>query len=67
VSNGIILSPAEIVTLTGRRQRQAQRRELEHMGIAFRARCDGSLVVLRSDVERHPDHKPTMREPELQL
>jgi hypothetical protein len=47
----MILSPAEIRTLTGRVQRAAQMRELRALGVAYRQRTDGSIVVFRRDVD----------------
>lgn len=42
----MILSPADLTTLTGKQRYSAQARELNHMTIPFRRRSDGSLVVL---------------------
>lgn len=67
MSEGLILSPAELTQLTGHRRSDAQLRELTHMRIPHRARRDGSLVVLRRDVENHAGKPPTIREPELLL
>lgn len=64
---GLVLTPAELEALTCHRRSDAQRRELEHMGIPHRARRDGTLVVLRRDVETHTGGAPKPREPELHL
>lgn len=63
----LVLTPAEIEALTSHRRSDAQRRELEHMGIPHRARRDGTLVVLRRDVEIQAAGAPKPREPELHL
>ena len=64
----MILTPEELQTLTARRRSDAQRRELVALGVPFRARTDGSLVVLRSDLERKPDAPVVQtREPQLCL
>lgn len=43
----MILSPDDLVELTGKRRSGAQREVLTAMGIAFRVRPDGTLAVLR--------------------
>lgn len=47
----VILSPDELAALTGRQKAKAQARELDHMGIPYRRRRDGSLAVLRIHVD----------------
>lgn len=47
----MILSPDEIATLTGKTRRPAQRQVLAALGVPFKARPDGSLVVLRASVD----------------
>lgn len=47
----MFLTPDEIVALTNRKNRPAQRTVLNHLGIQHKVRPDGSLVVLRSHVE----------------
>ncbi|MFZ4386388.1 MAG: DUF4224 domain-containing protein [Chloroflexota bacterium] len=47
-----ILSPEELVNLTGRRRFSSQVRALRYMGIEHRVRPDRSLAVLRSHVEQ---------------
>lgn len=49
---GIILDPDEIKEITNRTRVHAQARMLRAMGIAHKPRADGSLVVLRSHVEK---------------
>lgn len=46
-----ILSPDEIVALTGHKFKTAQAQALRTMGISFLTRPDGSVVVLRSHIE----------------
>jgi hypothetical protein len=66
----LTLSPDELRELTGRRRSDAQARALEHMGIPFSARPNGTLAVLRSLAERALGSdgtiKPPAREPQLQ-
>lgn len=59
----MILTPDQLSQLTGRRRCDAQRRQLDFLGIPYRLRMDGSLVVLLSDVERRDTMR--VREPEL--
>lgn len=47
-----ILSEEDLYELTRRKYAPAQARQLRCMGIEHRARADGSLVVLRSHVEK---------------
>lgn len=46
-----LLSPEELVELTGRKRADAQARELDHLGVPYGERSDGSIIVLRSVVE----------------
>jgi hypothetical protein len=46
----MILSAADVALLTGKRRADAQRRELEHLGIRHRVRRDGTLIVAVADV-----------------
>jgi len=65
----MFLSADEISSMTSRVQRAAQARVLRSMGIAHRARPDGSLAVLRVHVEQTfggaaaPKRKATPSEP----
>jgi hypothetical protein len=61
----LILTRAEVSELTGKRRTDAQQRVLKGLGIFFRVRPDGSVVVLRSDVERGATVQA--REPKLRL
>lgn len=49
---GTFLSGEEVASLTGKIQRSAQVRALRSMGIEHRQRPDGSVVVLRSHLEK---------------
>nr|MBF0684284.1 DUF4224 domain-containing protein [Pseudomonas sp.] len=46
-----ILSDEEVVSLTGRVRHAAQKQVLAHLGIPYKARPDGSPVVLRAMME----------------
>ena len=46
------LSKAELRELTGYRRASAQRRFLAEMGVPSKPRPDGSLLVLRRDLQR---------------
>jgi Domain of unknown function (DUF4224) len=63
----VILTPEELVTLTRRVKSGWQRRELQHLGIPFRARSDGSLIVFWEDVRPPHNQQPKPREPQLRL
>ena len=52
MGSGMFLTDDEIVQLTKRTRRASQRMVLASMGIEHRPRPDGSLVVLRSHVEK---------------
>lgn len=60
----LLLTPDELRELTGHRRADAQARELEFLGIPFRTRRDGSLVVLRVDLVGNR-LEPGAFEPEL--
>ena len=62
----MILTEAQLVELTGRRRPGWQARQLEHLGIPYRRRTDGTLIVLRIHVEATQDIRPR-REPQLRL
>ncbi len=55
----MILTPEEIRELTGKKFKALQERELRHMGIPFKTRIDGSLVVMKSDVDKHSREEST--------
>ena len=50
-----ILSPEEIVRLTGKRTKPAQARILRHLGIDFRTRPDGEIIVIDQDLPLRVD------------
>ncbi len=54
----MFLTEAELVDLTHRVKGAWQAKELERMGIAYRRRSDGTLVVLRSALEPKQDARP---------
>ena len=54
----MFLSPDELVQLTGKRKPSAQRRVLEYLRIAPIVRKDGTLVVLRSQLELAQSPEP---------
>lgn len=58
----MILTPEELIVLTQRTRSDGQRRELEHLGIPYKVRRDGSLVVFTAD-----SGKIDKPEPELHL
>jgi len=41
----MFLTTDQLIELTGKLRSDAQRRELEHMGVPYRTRRDGTLVV----------------------
>lgn len=64
----ITLTDAELEELTQRHRVDARRRALEAMRIPYRVRHDGTLVVLRADIEHRPaGAEPVIREPQLRL
>ena len=62
----MILSPEDLVDLTLKDRPSAQRRELEFLGIPFKPRKDGSLIVLWEDV-RGTQNNSSPREPQVRL
>ena len=48
----MFLTTEQITELTGRKTHKSQRAVLNHLGIEHKVRPDGSLVVLRSHVEK---------------
>jgi 2-methylcitrate dehydratase PrpD len=69
----LVLGAIELRELTGKVRGDAQRRVLDRMGIAYRARPDGSLAVLRACAEAALGAPaggatiPATREPEMQF
>jgi hypothetical protein len=62
----MILTASDLIDLTGRQRPRWQARVLDHLGIPYRSRPDGSLVVLRAHVEHLPAARQA-REPALRL
>jgi hypothetical protein len=62
----VILSPDELVTLTLRRRNRAQAAVLDSLGIPYRRRPDGSIVVFRRDLEQ-PTPRVQSRGPQLRF
>lgn len=64
------LSDAEIIELTGKKQRDPQIRELKAMGLRFLVRSNGELVIAKAHVEEMLGvvrSSPAKKEPELRL
>jgi hypothetical protein len=61
----MILTPDEIARFTGKSRSAAQARELEYLGVPFKRRRDGTLVVYR--VHAEPVGNSIQREPQLRL
>lgn len=61
----LTLSDAEIREITGRKRKDAQRRELTHLGIPFTTRSDGSPLVYRSAIDAPKEEEP--KSPRLRL
>jgi hypothetical protein len=57
----MFLSEEEIREMTHRVQRSAQARMLRSLGIVFKIRADGTLLVLRSHVEKEMGDAPGRR------
>lgn len=55
----LLLTDEEVIELTGRQKREAQRKVLSELSIPFRIRPDGTLVVLRAAMEVALGHAPT--------
>lgn len=67
---GMILSHDELVELTGKQRQSAQRQVLLALGIPFKIRPDGSLVVLEAAVQAalgHPSRTEHNSRPKLRL
>ncbi len=63
----MILTIPELAEITGKTRRGAQSRVLTHLGIPFKTRPDGSIVVFHHDLHATPTkkqpHAPTLRLP----
>lgn len=63
----LTLSQSELRELTDKRRSDAQARVLEHMGIPFTTRPNGTLAVLRAVVEARMGGVGRIERPEPQL
>lgn len=63
----MILTAAELTELTKKTRPGWQRRELEYLGIPYKPRKDGSLIVFWEDVRATHTVQPKSREPQLRL
>jgi hypothetical protein len=63
----MILTPTELATLTQRTRPGWQRKQLEFLGIPYKPRSDGTLIVLWEDVRATHNVQPRRREPQLRL
>ncbi len=61
----MFLTPDELKQLTERERPSWQARQLAHLGIPFRRRSDGTLIVLREDVRMELGKTVSKREPQL--
>ena len=56
----MILTPEELALLTQRTRSDGQRRELEHLGIPYKLRRDGSVVVFKQEGTKMENPEPEM-------
>lgn len=56
----MILSEKELRAMTGYKQHQKQREELEHLEIPYKVRRDGSLLVILADTVKSSAPEPEM-------
>jgi len=64
--DSLLLSPAEIIELTGKQRKKAQTRVLRALGVRYSPRPDGSLIVGRAALARllgHTDKQPPASKP----
>jgi hypothetical protein len=59
----MFLTDDEVISLTGRKRRDAQVKALRYMGIEHRTRADGSVVVLAEHVNKILGGIPTTEKP----
>lgn len=62
----MILNQFELIELTRRVRWSSQARELTTMGIPFRRRSDGSIVVMKEDLQ-HASAKKGQASPRMRL
>lgn len=53
----MILTEPELELLTGAKRHDAQARELDFLGVPYRKRRDGSIVVLRDHLNASASHQ----------
>lgn len=59
----ILQSPEKLVALTGKKRYRAQARVLDALGIPYKARPDGSLVVFINETSQERPSPPKVRLP----
>lgn len=64
---GVILSRPEIVELTERERIPAQRKVLDALGISYRLRPDGSIVIFREALNTNASAQNRPPPPSLRL
>lgn len=62
----MILTESELVELTGRQKCSAQARVLDAIGVPYRRRPDGKIIVFRSHIDA-PPKESRVRMPRLRL
>ncbi|MFO0521296.1 MAG: DUF4224 domain-containing protein [bacterium] len=55
----LTLTPDELLEVTGRVRSTAQARTLAALGIPYRLRPDGTVLVFRADLHATPNPRPT--------
>lgn len=63
----MILAESEIVEITGKCRWSAQAKELEHMGIPYRRRTDGKVIVFKEEITNAKAEKTRPRSPRMCL
>ena len=63
----MILNPQELEEFTGKPTPGRQKRVLDFLGVRYRSRPDGTLIVLRIHAYGPQDAPPARREPQLRL
>lgn len=64
----MILTPEEVRTLTNRQRPGWQARQLKYLGIPFKRRSDGTVLVLSADLgQGHSPQATQRREPQLRF
>lgn len=63
----MILTPEELEQFTLKPTPKRQKRVLDFLGVRYRERPDGTLIVLRIHAYGPQDASPARREPQLRL